>query len=146
MTPEGKRMVNQLLAPHHAHVETPIEEGQDVRFVKITTRGASETPQNVLDDAKMMVHAEEPLDRQRARSVGRPLLRIMSVSHHTKSGVNVLSLEDINTKPAARPSAPERGVEYAGDREPRDPLPRAGQGSASVYPPGHPSLAGARTD
>lgn len=142
MTPEGKTQVNDLLAPYDAEVTTTIEPGQDIRFIKIVTDGLSEDPLNVLDSEGLMVHAEEPIQKERARQVGRPLLRIISVSHHPGNKTNILSLEDINTDHKQNEITPHSDTEQANDRSSRRPQPPRRRSAAAIYPPGHPSLTG----
>jgi hypothetical protein len=96
MTPEGKVAINNILEPYEARVDTEIEPGQDIRFIKITTEGPSENPLNVLDSERFMVHAEHRIRTDQAWQLGRPLLRLMTMSYHSTNETNVLLLEDVN--------------------------------------------------
>lgn len=90
-------MINELLEPCGAEVTTYVEPGEDVRFVRILTGLAVEEPFNTLDDAEMMLHAEDiMLERlNRARSVGGPLLRILSTTSHGSSAKVSVLCEDV---------------------------------------------------
>ncbi len=147
MSPEGKQFVNDLLEPYDARVDTPIEPDQDIRFIKITTGGASEDPLNALDHEGLMLHTEDDVQRRlaRAKELGKPLLRMLSSFYHGATERNVLHCEDLNSGQDDSDIAPQHtGRAYSRDREPRRPSPLSGQGYASVYPPGHPSLTGTK--
>jgi hypothetical protein len=143
MTPEGKIVVNEILAPYRGIVETPVADGQNVRFVKFTIKGPSEDPLNALDASGLMLHSEEDVAEQlKRREASKPLFRIISFSHHP-SGTNTELLEDLNTLPADGPNLPpRRGNESAHDRAPVSRNPPILYASADMYPPGHPSRTG----
>lgn len=145
MTPSEKITINQLLEPYDAEITTEIGEGQDIRFIKIRTYGYSENPLNVLDNEGYMVHSEEPLAQQVARSAGGSLLRLCSIwqfrGDHGSN--NQLMLEDVKTKWRRNEIAPQgSGGAFANVREPRRPRPQMEQGWGNVYPPNHPSRTG----